>query len=195
MFLSESWLVKTIILIIFALVVYLFIQNIRIDRKLHFFIFHLIVLAFFVNIFIQKDNNNYGYDETSIFLSIQASTLAEPKELLAIAQFGDSRYGLARLQDGSLIISKFEKKRNKYVLKGNSIQDGDIVDIRDNGKSLTSYAIGVEPNSAKIDQIHIKVGMEEIREINIAPNYAAIYHIDIPNNIEGWGVEYRERDE
>ena len=56
LFLSESWLVKTIILIIFALVVYLFIQNIRIDRKLHFFIFHLIVLAFFVNIFAVKVN-------------------------------------------------------------------------------------------------------------------------------------------
>ncbi len=200
LFLSESWLIKIIILGIFTLVVYLFVQNIRIDRKLHFFIFHVIVLAFFVYIFIQKDYNHYGYDETSIFLSIQENnknsiTLTEPKELLAIAQFGDSRYGLARLQDESLIISKFEKKlNNKYVLKGSSIQDGDSVNIGDTSKTMTSYAMGVDSNS-KIDQILIKIGMEEVMKINIDPNYATIYHIDIPQSIEGWGVEYKESDE
>lgn len=191
-FLADPWVAEVILVFLFVVFVYLFIRNIRNDKKIHFFIFHIIVLVFIGQYFFEKDPNQYGYDETSILQSMQVNVTetfrnVQVLELLAIAQFDDIRYGLAKLDDDSIMITEFVKQRSGYVMRNSSIAYSHTVNRNYYiGPRELADVWGVRPES-EIQQIvyTVEESNKEI-ELPINSNFADIYMILKPN--EGYGV-------
>ena len=199
-FLVNPWIGEIIILIFFVVLVYLFIQNIRIGKKLYYFVFHVIVVALIGQYFLEKDPNQYGYDETSILQSMQMKAKetfrsVQVHELLAIAQFDDIRYGLAKLDDDSIMITEFVKQRSGYVMRNSSIAYSNTVNRNYSiGPRELAEVWGVRPES-KIQQIVYTVeGANKVIELPINPNFADIYMIRKPNEAtegNGWSIDFR----
>ena len=196
-FLADPWVAEGIIIFLFVLFVYFFIQNVRLNKKLPLFVFYVVVLVFIGLYFLEEDPNQYGYDETSILQSMQVNTIetfrdVQVFELLAIAQFDDIRYGLAKLDNDSIMITEFVKQRSGYVMRNCSIAHSNSVNKDYSiGYSEIADVWGVRPES-KIQQIVYSIeDSNKVIELPINPNFADIYMISKPNEGYGLSIEFQ----
>ncbi len=183
------------------LFLYLFIQNIRFERKWHFFIFHVLALLFFAQAFIQNTSNSVVYDETSILREMYSWDENGDKihgKLLDIAQFGDSRYGFTHYPDGTLGLYRFEKDGNRYRARSSNMvgeveRSVEMMDFDTDSNLLTS-TIAVNQDSHIKEIIFIVQNSNESFKFPIDPKQPRIYFFSFVNLIENLSIKYIYED-
>lgn len=125
-FLNLDWWWQLLIVSLFGLFVYLFVQNIRIDHKKFAGVLQIIFIVLIGSIFFVKDKTFYSYDETALMESAQAHIMelypnGKVQELLSVAQFNEGRLALFKLQDEQLMLMKYYEYEGKYKFGGSSI--------------------------------------------------------------------------
>ena len=181
-----------------VLFLYLFIQNIRFERKKHFFVFHVLALLFLAQAFIKVDTNYLAYDETSVLISILSLDEDEEKvhgELLDVAQFGDLRYGLVQFSDGSLSLAQFEKQGKHFILQNSVInQHKDVRDVNltNNGFSHSTWTqtFGVNHDSHILEIVLIDQYTREEYKFPVDSEQPGIYNIEVPSKIDLLALKY-----
>ena len=185
-----------------VLFLYLFIQNIRFERKKHFFVFHVLALLFFAQAFIQDELNPFVYDETSILHAMYKLDENGDKlrgELLDVAQFGKSRYGLVQYPDGSLGLSRFEKNGNRFGARSSIVDH--LEEVRSVNLVDTDYltrwmqVIGVNKDSHMKEIIFIDQNSNESFKFPIDSKQPRIYFLQVPDSINNYSMKYMYEEE
>ncbi|MER2000851.1 MAG: hypothetical protein ABS882_13850, partial [Lysinibacillus sp.] len=146
------------ILMLFTLFLYLFIQNIRIDRKKFAGVLQLLFIVIIGSFFVIKDTKLYSYNETALMESAHAhvteiDSKASVKDLLAIAQYDEGRVALFELQDERLMLMDYVESNGDYKFQGSSIQYGSDTHVFGLSESYEwQYIVGVK-DTAKFSAV------------------------------------------
>lgn len=184
--LTLKW--QIVICALIVLFVYLFIKNIQEDKKVSFFIFHVISLILLFLPFVHENVESFAYDEASILEAVE-----EGGELLAIAQFDDVRLALVNKEETELQLMVFEKKEGKrYRLNYSIIDYNDefhYISCQNHSKLPNGefYAVG---NRSEISQFYfIDNETYEKFRYEVDPENAQIYHFSQPSSFDNLTME------
>ena len=160
-FLNMDWWWQIVVFGLFALFSYLFIQNIRIDRKKFAGVLQFIFLIGLGSFFVTKDTTHYSYNETALMEAALNDELIKEQnlrvgKLVNIAQYPNSRAALFELTDGRLLVMEYMKYGNQYQYQGWSTSDGIVFSHFSSNRyneSQTVYGFPKDSSVASIKMI------------------------------------------
>ena len=146
------------ILLLFTLFMYLFIQNIRIDRKKFAGVLQLLFIGIIGSFFFIKDTTLYSYNETALMESAHAhvskvDSKASVKDLLAIAQYDEGRVALFELQDERLMLMEYMNYDGNYKFQSSSIQYDSFTNVFGLSESYEWQAIVAVKDTAQFSAV------------------------------------------